>query len=218
MRKHFLNILFLLLFSSVAQSMIINDSTKQIETPIINPLAQSWISWTERGVQVASATAGVVVSAGTETLLAVLGTAALGLVPAAVLGAATYYWILKKCHPKTATGLCLRIQRSLNDFEKQFAGDELVAWKSDDDVKAFAELNFYGSMKDVKEHLRQRMKKLAVIRTYLQAGQSKVQDSVLKQLYDVCAERLGKLEHDTMMKFRRVCEYSSVRNAQTVNQ
>lgn len=127
--------------------MIIHDSIKKIETPIIDPLAQSWISWTERSVQAVSATAGVVVSAGTETLLAVLGTAVVGLVPAAILGAATYYWILKKCHPKTATGLCLRIQRSLNDFEKQFVGDELITWKSDDDINAFAELNFYGSIK-----------------------------------------------------------------------
>lgn len=60
-------------------------------------------------------------------------------------------------------------------------------------------------LKDCKEHLRQRMKKLAVIRTYLQVGLNKVQDSGLKQLYGDCAERLSKLERDTMMKFHRVC-------------
>lgn len=194
--------------------MVINDSVGTIQVPTINPYATSWISWTEQRAQAAATTAGVVVSAGAEVAMVTLGTAMIGLIPAALLGVGTYYWLFKKCYAQTAAGLCSYIQRSLDDFEKQFMGDDLVVWQTDADLKAFVELNFYGSIKDCKEHLRQRMKKLAVIRTYLQVAINKAQNSSLCQSCNEFVERLNELESDTMMKFRRVCDYDAAKPAQ----
>lgn len=201
MRKLSINILFLLLFCAEAQSMDAYQSTLRVQAPLINPLAKSWISLTEHGVQAVSTTAGVVVSVGAQTMLTALGVTTIGLVPAVILGAATYYMILQKCYPQTSTGLSLQIERALDDFEIQMLGDRLVTWKSSEEIKRFAALNFYGSLKDLKEHMRLRMKKLAEIRVYLLAATSKAQTSLLQKQCSFLAERLEYFEQDTMNKF-----------------